>query len=294
MPEWLIPLLSLTLMEIVLGVDNVIFIAIIVGKLPPERQAFARYLGIGLAVIMRIGLILSIKWIMGLTVAVVTLSSLGLPESWLTPTPTKEEATLVEEVKHQFAGDAAAQHKAELVLEKKAKLEFEHRNEITWKDLILIVGGLFLVGKATYEIHDKLEAKDHTQAVKFRGMGMAIAQIIAIDLIFSLDSVITAVGMVNQVWVMIVSMLVAVGVMAAFAGPISDFINSHPTMKILALAFLILIGVMLVVEGFGTHIDKGYIYFAMAFAVVIDLINMRLRAATPVTLHNEPRLPATA
>lgn len=293
MGEWLVALLTLTAMEIVLGIDNVIFIAIIVSKLPREWQARVRWVGIGLAALLRVGLILSIKWIMGLTFAVFTLTHVGIPEGWLKPNPASVSIEDEAEVKaiaaaHPEIADQSIRTYQRL----KAEDHFRSVNDVTWRDLILLAGGLFLIGKSVYEIHDKLEARDHGTDGKAAGsLLFAIGQIIVIDLIFSLDSVITAIGMAQEVWIMITAMLIAVGVMVAFAGYVSDFVNRHPTVKMLALAFLILIGVMLVAEGFGQHIDKGYIYFAMAFAVGIEALNIRLRARQKVALHNMPELP---
>ncbi|HMP04261.1 MAG TPA: TerC family protein [Gemmatales bacterium] len=291
MTEWLVPLVNLTVMEVVLGVDNIIFIAILVGKLPVEMQARIRLLGLSLAVVLRVGLILSINWLMGLTTAVFLLTQCGVPEDWLRP----NQASLAIANQQEAQRLAAAlpekdQTRIETILAAKADQRFRETNEVTWKDLILICGGLFLVGKATYEIHDKLENAEHVHKQPRTGaVGMVIAQIVVIDLVFSLDSVITAVGLVQQVWVMIVAMLLAVGTMIAFAGTISRFVNQHPTVKILALSFLVLIGVLLLAEGFGQKIDKGYVYFAMAFAVAIECINLRLRRLAPVTLHNVPQ-----
>lgn len=242
--ESIVALLTLTALEIVLGIDNVIFIAILAAKLPVDQQGKARSLGIGLAVITRILLLLSITWVMGLT------------EPLFAP--------------------------------------FGH--EISGRDLILLVGGMFLIAKSTNEIHDKLEAQEHgghaTRAVT--SMASVIAQVMLIDVVFSLDSVITAVGISNQLWVMITAIVIAAGMMIFFAGRISRFVEQHPTMKILALAFLILIGALLVIEGWdqeaaeGLHL-KNYAYFAMAFSVVIELINMRVRKqGEPVQLHNRP------
>lgn len=293
MAEWLVPLVNLTVMEVVLGVDNVIFIAILVGKLPRHLQAKARYIGLGLAVVMRIGLILAINWIMGLTSAVFLLDQLGVPDSWLRPSAESVAITNQKEAEELMAElPDKDQNKVQRVLAAKAERKFKEANEVTWKDLILLLGGLFLVGKATYEIHDKLESAEHVnRAPKVHATWLVIAQIIVIDLVFSLDSVITAVGLVKQVWVMIVAMLLAVATMVAFAGPISDFVNHRPAVKILALSFLVLIGVLLIAEAFGQKIDKGYIYFAMAFAVVIELINSRMRGPAPLVLHNVPREP---
>jgi predicted tellurium resistance membrane protein TerC len=237
----LLSLATLAALEIVLGIDNVIFIAILSGRLPKHQQTTARQVGIALAVITRILLLLSITWVMGLTRPLFTLAGLG----------------------------------------------------VSGKQIILILGGLFLIGKSTYEIHDKLEGTEREAAVGGAGaLTTVVIQIMLVDMVFSLDSVITAVGMTTVVPIMIVAVLAAAAVMLIFAGPISDFVHRHPTIKVLALAFLILIGVMLVAEGFGQHINKGYIYFAMAFSLLVELINMRMRAkAEPVELRHS-RLPA--
>ena len=221
-----ISLLTLASLEIILGIDNVIFIAIIAGQLPKNQQPKARRLGISMAVITRILLLLSITWVMRLTEPLITIPGI----------------------------------------------------ELSGKSLILILGGLFLIGKSTFEIHDKLEGDEHEHSIKGgSSMASVVAQIMLIDIVFSLDSVITAVGMTPHIPIMIVAVIMAAAVMLIFAGPISDFVARHPTMKMLALSFLILIGVMLVAEGFGQHIDKGYIYFAMAFSVGVEMLNIRLR-----------------
>lgn len=290
MAEWLVPLINLSLMEIVLGIDNIIFIAILVGKLPKELQARVRFIGLALAVILRVGLILGITWIMGLTSTVFQLDHLGIPVTWLRPSPESLAIANKQEAEELLA-DLPDKDRAtvERILEVKADRRFREANEITWKDLVLLAGGLFLVGKATFEIHDKLEGAEHVnRPIRHRATWFVIIQIILIDLVFSLDSVITAVGLVKQVWVMILAMLLAVGTMIAFAGSISDFVNQRPSIKILALSFLVLIGVLLIAEAFGQKIDKGYIYFAMAFALVIELINMKIRWQAPVSLHNVP------
>jgi predicted tellurium resistance membrane protein TerC len=239
----LVAFLTLTALEIVLGIDNVIFIAILSGKLPIEQQARARSLGIGLAVATRILLLLAITWVMRLT------------------TP--------------------------LFL------------DLSGRDLILIVGGMFLIGKSTYEIHERIEATEHTarpvpRVVSFSSV---IIQIILVDIIFSLDSVITAVGISGNLWVMVPAVVIAAGVMLFFAGAISGFVERHPTMKILALAFLILIGTLLVIEGVLPDVAheyhlKNYAYFAMAFSFAVELVNLRFRSGgQPVQLHNQPTLP---
>jgi len=224
---------TLTALEIVLGIDNIVFIAVLTQKLPPEQQPMARRLGLMAAMVMRIGLLLVIGWVMGLT------------------------APLFSVLEHSVAG----------------------------RDLMLLGGGLFLVAKATWEIHDKLEGEEHVGgSVVAVSLGAVIFQIMLLDIVFSLDSVITAVGMAKEVEIMIAAVVVAVGVMLVFAETISRFIEEHPTMKMLALSFLILIGVMLMLEGMGKHVEKGYLYFAMAFSVVVELINMRVRKREPVRL----------
>lgn len=245
-------LATLSLLEIVLGIDNVVFIAILAGKLPPNRQGTARKLGLFLAMFTRILLLCAIGWVMSLTG-----SLFGIPKFW--------------------TGEAGDIH------------------DVSGRDLIMLLGGVFLIGKATFEIHDKLEGHSQSGAVaEAASFGMVVFQIVLIDIVFSLDSVITAVGMVKsppgQEWVgltiMITAVVLAVFVMLAFAGAISAFVERHPTIKMLALSFLILIGVLLVAEGFHIHFPKGYVYFAMAFSLVVELLNMRLRRVSePVKLH---------
>jgi predicted tellurium resistance membrane protein TerC len=245
---WVIPLLTLTALEVVLGIDNIIFIALVAGRLPAGQQATARRLGLGLALISRLLLLGALSWVLGLTRPLFALSDLGLPAGWLPP----------------------------------------GSNEISWRDLILIGGGLFLIGKSVYEIHHKLEgaAEDTPDGPGAGRLGWALAQIVVLDIIFSLDSVITAVGMAQQLWVMAVAVVLAVGVMLAFSGPVSAFVHRHPTIQMLALSFLILIGVMLVAEGVEKHIERGYIYFAMAFSLVVELLNLRLRKRAAPATHN--------
>ena len=234
-PELLIALLTLTVLEIVLGVDNVIFISILAGKLPNNQQPRARRVGLILAMVMRILLLFSIAWIIKLTAP------------WFT-----------------VAGQ-----------------------EISGRDLILLLGGLFLLAKATHEIHDKLEGEEGHGSAKVAASFMSvIIQIMLLDIVFSLDSVITAVGMADDLAVMVAAVVIAVGVMMMSAGAISGFVDRHPTVKILALSFLILIGVSLIAEAFEQHIPKGYIYFAMAFSVFVEMINLRVRSkGKPVHLH---------
>ena len=231
-----IALLTLAGLEIVLGIDNIVFISILVAKLPAERQAAARRIGLLLAMGMRIALLLAISWVMGLTQPLFAI--------------------------------------------------FEHA--FTGRDLILLVGGLFLVAKATWEIHDKLEGSEHGAAsVKAASFGQVLTQIVLLDVVFSLDSVITAVGMASDVRIMIAAVVIAVLVMMVSAGSISAFIEKHPTMKMLALSFLLLIGVVLIADGFGQHVSKGYIYFAMAFSLFVEILNIRIRRRIepPVHLH---------
>ena len=234
--EALIGLLTLTAMEIVLGVDNIIFISILASKLPAEQQARARTIGLMLALITRLLLLFSISWIASLTGELFSVFGRG------------------------FSG----------------------------RDLILLGGGLFLVGKATYEIHEKLEGEPgHSEARVGPSFSSVIAQILVLDVVFSLDSVITAIGMVDQISIMVIAVVVAVGVMLFAAGPISEFVNRHPTVKMLALSVLLLIGVNLIGEGLRQHIPKGYIYFAMAFSVFVEMLNLRLRSTSkqPVELR---------
>lgn len=237
-PQAWIALLTLTSLEIVLGIDNIIFISILAGKLPGEQQKKARILGLLAAMISRLLLLLSLTWIMRLT------------------------APLFNVFGQDFSG----------------------------RDLILLIGGLFLIAKATHEIHNKLEGAEGESDAKVKAsFAGVIVQIMLIDIVFSLDSVITAVGMVQEVSIMMVAVIISVGFMLFFSGAISDFVQRHPTVKMLALAFLILIGVTLVAEGFEQHISKGYIYFAMAFSVLVEMLNLRLRKATaePVQLRQE-------
>jgi len=239
-PEAWIALGTLTALEIVLGIDNIIFISILVGRLPRKQRAFARRTGLGLAMITRLGLLFSISWVMGLT------------EPWVTI----------------------------------------FNQAISGRDVILIGGGLFLLAKATHEIHNSLEsAEDSSSTVVIASLGMVLVQITVLDIVFSLDSVITAVGLVEHVSIMAIAIILAVVVMLFAAKPIGDFVDAHPTIKILALSFLILVGVTLMVEGFDVHVPKGYIYFAMAFSVAVEMLNiqMRKKRAVPVRLHKQMR-----
>ena len=235
-PQIWIALATLTFLEIVLGVDNIIFISILSGKLPPEQQPRARRMGLLAAMLMRVLLLFSIAWVVKLTAPLFSL--LG--------------------------------------------------HEVSGRDLILILGGLFLLGKSTFEIHDKLEGEEgHASARVAASFASVIFQIMLLDIVFSLDSVITAVGMVDELWVMITAVITSVAIMMVAAEPISSFVHKHPTVKMLALSFLLLIGMSLMAEGFGQHIPKGYIYFAMGFSVFVETINLRLRKPSkPVELHD--------
>ena len=240
--EWLadpkswIAFATLLGLEIVLGVDNIIFITILAGKLPADQQARARYIGLSLALFIRVGLLFSLSWVIGL------------------------KATLFTVLNQAISG----------------------------RDLILILGGLFLLGKATFEIHENLEGEPgHASTGVKANFVSVIIQILMLDAVFSLDSVITAVGMVDQIEIMISAVVVSIGFMLLFAGPVGAFVSRHPTVKMLALSFLLLIGLTLIVEGFDVHIPKGYVYFAMGFSVFVEMLNLRLRKkkTKPVDLH---------
>ncbi len=234
-PQIWIAFATLTALELVLGIDNVIFISILSGKLPPERQARARFIGLTMALVMRILLLLSLSWIIGLTEPL--FSAFG--------------------------------------------------KDISGRDLVLLIGGLFLIAKSTHEIHGSLEGEEgHASKRVYASFASVIVQITLLDIVFSLDSVITAVGMVDNLWIMIAAVVISIVAMMFFAGPIGAFVERRPTIKMLALAFLLLIGVTLVGEGLGQHIPKGYIYFAMAFSVLVEILNTRLRkTAEPIHLH---------
>jgi predicted tellurium resistance membrane protein TerC len=238
-----IALVALTLMEIVLGIDNIVFISVVTSRLPEKDQPLARRIGLAAAMLTRILLLLTITWIMNLKHAAFTLDVFGIATDWL---------------------------------RQKDHLDI---NEISWKDLILIGGGLFLINSSVREIHAKMEGESHDHAsiapATFRGV---IFQIAVLDIIFSLDSVITAVGMAEAIWVMITAVVLAVAVMMVFSGMIARFVERHMTVKMLALSFLLLIGVTLMADGLGTEISKGYIYFAMGFALAVEVINLRARA----------------
>jgi predicted tellurium resistance membrane protein TerC len=229
-PQIWIALATLTALEVVLGIDNVVFISILAGKLPLAQQARARRVGLLLAMLTRIALLFSLAWVIRLTAPWFTI--LG--------------------------------------------------QEISGRDLILLVGGLFLIFKSTHEIHDKLEGEQGAASAKvYPSFRNVVIQIMLLDIVFSLDSVITAVGMVDTLWVMVAAVVIAVAVMVAFAEPLSAFVDKHPTVKILALSFLLLIGTALIAEGLEFHIPKGYIYFAMAFSVMVEMLNLRMKRVTP-------------
>ncbi|MEP0548941.1 MAG: TerC family protein [Rhodothermales bacterium] len=261
-PEAWVALGTLTALEIVLGIDNIIFISILSGRLPEDQQPRARTIGLGIAMGMRILLLLSISWVMGLTAPLFELGFL--------------EGIMGGEVHGGERGDLPW--------------------VISGRDLILLIGGAFLVAKSTHEIHGKLEGDAHHATEKGKGVSFTgvLIQIAILDIVFSLDSVITAVGMADEIMVMIIAVVIAVGVMMAFATPISDFVHHHPTVKMLALAFLILIGVNLVAEGLGQHIPKGYIYTAMAFSLLVEFLNIRSRKASGERAPVELRSPYAA
>jgi predicted tellurium resistance membrane protein TerC len=242
-PQGWIALATLTALELVLGIDNIVFIAILAGKLPQHMRNRARRIGLFLAMIMRVALLLSLVWMIRLTAPLFTVWS----------------------------------------------------QEISGRDLILILGGLFLLGKATHEIHSKLEGESGESnvrgAVSFSGV---LIQIMLLDIVFSLDSVITAVGMVEQISIMVLAVLLAVGLMIVFARPVGNFVDRHPTVRMLALSFLLLVGVTLMAEGFDQHIPRGYIYFAMAFSLFVEMLNLRLRRepGKPVRLRRPYAAPA--
>ncbi|HYG17729.1 MAG TPA: TerC family protein [Ohtaekwangia sp.] len=224
--EGLVSLLTLTFLEIVLGIDNIVFISILVGRLPAAHHAKARLLGIGLALVARIILLFAVSWLIGLSKPILTFNDFHL----------------------------------------------------SYRDIILILGGLFLIGKSTTELHAKLEGREVAEnKPKVISMRSAIIQIVLIDLVFSLDSILTAIGLVENITIIVIAVVISLGVMLIFARGISDFINKHPTMKILAISFLVMIGTLLVVEGLHVHVPKGYIYFSMAFALGVEFLNMKFR-----------------
>jgi len=237
-PQAWIALLTLTALELVLGIDNIVFISILVDKLPPERREMARRIGLFMAMFMRLGLLLVLSWIIGLTAPLFTV-------------PVVDQA-------------------------------------ISGRDLILIAGGLFLIWKSTGEIHGSLQGEDHAQGTQKAAatFGGVIVQIMLVDMVFSLDSIITAVGMVDELAVMIAAVVLSVGMMMLFAGAIGRFVSANPTIKMLALSFLIMVGMVLIADGLEFHVPKGYIYFAMAFSIAVELLNLRLRRRATVPLKD--------
>jgi len=293
-PQIWIGLVTLTVLEIVLGVDNIIFISILSGKLPAEQQAKARQMGLGLALITRILLLLSLGWVMSLTKP---LFRVGAPPA--EPPAITAPASPEGGESHAAPALAASGHGAG---SGGGHGKSDHPRDpwgFSGRDLILIIGGLFLIWKAVHEIHEKLEGVEgHVSEKVAPSFASVITQILLLDIVFSLDSVITAIGMVSEVGVMIAAVVIAVAIMLLFAGPIGSFVEHHPTIKMLALAFLVLIGVNILAEGFEQHIEKGYTYFAMAFAVGVEMLNLKMRAQskTPVHLHQSvvPDAPAKA
>ncbi len=256
-PHIWISLMTLTVLEIVLGVDNIIFISILAGKLPAEQQGKARTVGLMLALVTRVLLLCSIFWLTKLTGPLLPLpddlANVGAPARFV--------HWLQALMGHEFSG----------------------------KDLVMLGGGIFLLWKSVHEIHGNLEGEDHEESSKVRAtLTSVVAQIVVIDIVFSLDSVITAVGLAKEIAVMIAAVVLAMAVMLAAAGAISDFVNRHPTIKMLALSFLLLVGVVLIADGLGQHIEKGYIYFAMAFSFAVEVLNIRARAKRkPVELRQK-------
>lgn len=235
-PQAWIAFATLTALELVLGIDNIVFISILVDKLPPEKRELARRIGLFMAMFMRIGLLLVLSWIIGLVAPLFTLAG----------------------------------------------------QEISGRDLIMIAGGLFLIWKSTGEIHQSLEGEEgHASSAVKATFGAVILQIMVVDMVFSLDSIITAVGMVDEIAVMIAAVVASVGLMMVFASAIGRFVSEHPTVKMLALSFLVVVGVVLIAEGFDHHVPKGYVYFAMAFSLGVEMLNIRMRkrSAKPVHLH---------
>lgn len=224
--DGLVSFLSLTLMEIVLGVDNIIFISILTARLPPEHQAKARTIGISLAIVIRIGLLFAISWLIGLSEPLFSLFEL----------------------------------------------------DITTRDLILMAGGLFLIYKSTTEIHEKLEGhEEQKKDIKYLTMQAAIFQIVLLDIVFSFDSILTAIGLVDNIWIMVAAVVISMGIMLLSAKKISDFVNEHPTVKMLALSFLLMIGVLLIADGFHVHVPKGYVYFAIFFSLLVEFLNLKMK-----------------
>lgn len=234
----IISFLSLTLMEIVLGIDNIIFISILTNRLPLDQQSRARTIGITLAIVMRVGLLFAISWLISLSEPLFSLFDI----------------------------------------------------DFTVRDLILMAGGLFLIYKSTSEIHEKLEGEEHhTENIKKLTMQTAILQIVLLDIVFSFDSILTAIGLVDNIWIMVAAVVISMGIMLLSAKKISDFVNSHPTVKMLALSFLLMIGMLLIADGFHFHVPKGYVYFAIFFSLLVEVLNLRMKknSKQPVQLKQK-------
>lgn len=263
-------LVVLTALEIVLGIDNIIFISILCGKLPLHQREFARRLGLGAAMVTRLLLLFSLSWIMSLTAPVFHLTDLGVPERWVTPAAQHQtegiRETVVEETTPAEVITPGPAHNVNEV------------NGVSVRDLILLVGGAFLIYSSVKEILAQIRGAENHQAIPEKvTLNGVLVKIAILDIVFSLDSVITAVGLVKELWIMSLAIIIAVGVMMVFAGGVGRFVEENPTIKILALCFLILIGGLLMVESAGVHVPKGYAYTAMAFALTVEMINLRIR-----------------
>lgn len=274
--EAIIALIWLSLMEIVLGIDNIVFISVATSKLPPEHQSSARKVGLALALGTRILLLCGIFWLSQLTSPVIRLSD------WL---PVESVQTLFTpgglSLGHGEPSPASSEQGGDIEPAEVDAEAWEEFNEISWRDMILFAGGLFLIFSSVREIHAEVEGEallGQPSSNQRMGYARVVIQIAVMDIIFSLDSVMTAVGMANQLWVMVAAIIVAIGVMIVFADQVGEFVEQNPTVKMLALNFLLLIGVMLVAEGIGTPISKGYIYFAMGFSLLVEMFNMRVRS----------------
>lgn len=283
-PSIWIALLTLTVLEIVLGIDNIIFISILSNKLPnPAQQAIARNLGLAVALVTRVLLLFSLSWLIGLTNPIFTLP---------VPDPAYIEFSGLEHgAGHADVADTPTAHAPTGEEPDDSTKNKVPNMGISGRDIILLLGGLFLLAKATFEIHERLEgAEEHSSQGVAPSLVAVIIQIGLLDIVFSLDSVITAVGMADTLWVMVTAVVIAIGVMLLAAKSISEFVDKHPTVKMLALAFLLLIGTSLVAESLHFHIPKGYIYFAMGFSVMVEMLNLRLRTLSnkrkPVELRN--------
>lgn len=283
----LIALFFLAAMEIVLGIDNIVFITILTGRLPKAEQPRARKLGLALALVSRLALLASLSFVLQAEKPLFELTDLGLPSTWL-----EKMVPFDESGGGTFHGET---HEVSEELRAAERLATQHRieeiNEISVRDLVLLIGGLFLIAKSVFEIHERVNASHgdskggSKKAASFVGI---LIQIAILDIVFSLDSVITAVGMAKDLWVMMTAVIIAVVVMLIFAEVVSRFVEENPTLKMLALSFLILIGVMLVTEGIGAGINKGYIYFAMAFALIVEFLNLKVRGQEkPVTTRHD-------